>query len=227
MKQKTTLILALVLACWIVPAANAALVGTVPTAPGDTVVPGLVPSGTDPGTLLADTTQTVNGTGGAYTGTLVSAVYMETGGTLDFYYQFTNNAGSKDAVARITDTDFTGFTTATGFRVDGASLTGAGFSNGTVAPVTADRNAPGGDVVGFQFSPPDSAKILPGTTSDVLVISTNATRFQPGRVNVIDGGVTDVAGFEPAVSTTVPEPATFLFLGGGLLALGAIRRKLF
>src|SRR5579871_1516198 len=198
--------LAMILAMLLVavPHANANLAGTVPAAPGDTVFPGLVTSGTDPGTLLANESVVVNGTGGAYSGTLVAAVYQENVGTLDFYYQFVNNANSKDSVARITEVDFTGFLTSLGFRVDGSSLTGSGFVDGSVAPVTGDRNSPSGDVVGFSFNPPDSAKILPGTTSTVFVISTNATRFQPGTVNIIDGGVTDVQAYEPAA---VPEPS--------------------
>src|SRR5262249_35916040 len=139
-----------------------------------------------------------------------------------FYYQFANNANSRDSVARITNVDFTGFTTALGFRIDGSTLTGPGFADGTVAPVTGDRNSPAGDVVGFSFNPPDSAKILPGTTSNVLVISTNATRFQQGTVNIIDGGVTSVAAFEPQAA--VPEPSQVLWLSMGLIGLITSRR---
>ena len=93
-------------------------------------------------------------------------------------------------------------------------------------PVTADRNSVG-DVVGFSFTPPDSAKIQPGQTSDVLVISTNATDFTAGDVSVIDGGVSTVASFEPTrPSTTVPEPTSLLLVTGGLIGLlaGRLRR---
>ena len=222
--------LVLMLACVIVPSANAALIGTVPTPPGSTVFPGLVPPGTDPGTLLASLTAPFTSTLGSDSGTLVSAVFREAGGTLDFYYQVTNNAAAPncgtsgkppcDPLSRETSTDFLGFVTSTGFRVDGASLAGGIFVDGTVAPVTADRNSVG-DVVGFQFNPPDPAKIQPGQVSTVLVISTDATNFTAGNASVIDGGVTTVAAFEP---TTVPEPASLLLLGGGILALGGVRR---
>ncbi|CAN5333780.1 hypothetical protein BH09PLA1_BH09PLA1_37740 [soil metagenome] len=36
-----------------------------------------------------------------YSGTLTSAVYTNAGGTLDFYYQFTNNANSSDGIERL------------------------------------------------------------------------------------------------------------------------------
>jgi hypothetical protein len=58
----------------------------------------------------------------------------------------------------------------------------------------------------------------------VLVIETNATNWKAGNMNIIDGGVTTVAAFEPAVSSTVPEPDFFLLLSLGLLALAGIRQ---
>ena len=235
MKEKyQTLVpaLAVLIACTIVPCAQADLLGTVPTNPGDTVFPGLVPPGTDPGTLLASLSVAFISTLGTTSGTVVSAVFREFGGTLDFYYQVTNNSTAPncgtagkpacDPISRETDTTFTGFSTSTGFRVDGSGLPGGIFVNGTVSPVTADRNSVG-DVVGFSFFPPDSAKIQPGQTSDVLVISTNATNFTSGNASVIDGGVTTVAAFEPALAP-IPEPGSFLLLGGALVTLLGFRR---
>lgn len=212
---------ALLLGLVAVPNASATLIGTVPLAPGDTVFPGLTAS--PPGTLLASLSVPFVTTLGTTTGTLDSAVYRESGGTLDFYYQVVNNSRSIDAISRETDTTFTGFTTAVGYRIDGASLPGGVFVNGTVPPVTADRNGGTGDVVGFSFSPPDSAKIQPGMTSNVLVISTNATNFTSGDASVIDGGVATVASFGPA--SAVPEPGSMLLLGTGVLGLMSMRRR--
>ncbi|HLK17585.1 MAG TPA: hypothetical protein VKT81_01480 [Bryobacteraceae bacterium] len=215
-RKNPVLILALVLtiATVAVPSARADLVGTVPTPPTATTFPGLVPSGTSAGTLLA--TESVPFTTSPGTsGILDAAVYRESGGTLDFYYQVFNNAKSIDSIARETDTNFSGFTTATGYRTDGSTLTGTSFVNGTVIPVTSDRNSVG-DVVGFSFNPPDTAKIAPGQASDVFIISTNATRFTTGTAALIDGGSVNLSAYQPSA---VPEPKILIPLAMGLLAL--------
>src|SRR5215471_17262479 len=72
------------------PAAKADpfLTGTVLTPPGVTVVPGLVPAGTQ-GTILASlvTPYSFTTTAGTTSGSLTTAVYRNSSGTLDFYYQ--------------------------------------------------------------------------------------------------------------------------------------------
>ncbi|HEY6390894.1 MAG TPA: PEP-CTERM sorting domain-containing protein [Bryobacteraceae bacterium] len=202
------------------------LTGTILTNPGDTVFPGFVPPGTAPGTLLASLVAPYSfvTTAGTTSGSLVSAVYRNSSGTLDFYYQVNNAASSATAIARETDDAFNGFLTWLGFRVDGSALAGPLFVDGTVGPVTGDRNGGTGAVVGFSFNPPDGAKILPGLHSNVLVISTNAVNFQAGNASVIDGGTQTVASFQPSAAT--PEPASFALLGLGLLAVGGIGRKI-
>jgi hypothetical protein len=224
--------------CLTVPAVQAyPLTGTVLLNPGDTVSPGLATG--SPGALLDFLSVPWVSSLGTASGTLVSAVFQEAGtGTLDFYYQVTNNTTATncggasqpacDPLSRETDTDFSGFLTSVGFRIDGASLPGGHFIDGTVAPVTADRNCQGpcgptnGNVVGFAYTPPDSSKIHPGEVGNVLVISTNATNYTRGFASVIDGGVTTVAAFQPAAA--VPEPVSFLLYAGGFIMLGSIRR---
>ena len=204
---------------WIAPNADATLIGTVPTTPASTVLPGLVPPGTDPGTLLATLSTPFTTSLGMNSGTIVSAVFREAGGTLDFYYQVTNNATAPncgvsppcDSLSRETNTSFTGFETATGFRTDGSTLPGGVFVDGTVAPIAADRNG-AGNVIGFTFDP--LTKLAAGEVSNILVVSTDATEFAEGHASVIDGGVTTVSAFEPT-----PEPGVALLLGGGLVAL--------
>src|SRR5207249_3312171 len=91
-------------------------------------------------------------------------------------------------------------------------------------PVSADRTVVG-NVVGFSYNPPVSANIQPGQTSYVLVIGTDATNFGPGNASVIDGGVTTVASFAPVgPAAAVPEPASLLLFGGGLVTLAGLRR---
>jgi len=219
--HKTVLGIALMSACILVPGAHASLIGTVLTVPGGSVFPGFV-AGNTQGTLLASESVPFISSLSTEEGTLVSAVYKESGGTLDFYYQVTNNVTSSDDLARETNTNFLGYTTYTGFLPDATGLTSAGFVNGTIAPQTADSSS-GGSVIGFVFGPLPTEEIPPGSTSNVLVISTNATSYTSGNASVIDGGTTTLAAYEPT-SLTVPEPASLLLVGAGLLILGKSRK---
>ena len=180
-------------------------------------------TGDNPGTLLADMTEpwSFTTTAGTTSGTLRTAVFRESSGTLDFYYQVSNDASSKTSIGRESNTFFDGFLTSVGFRTDGSSdamLAPAGFANGTMAPDLTDRNA---GVIGFNFSLVVTDKIAPGETSNILIISTNAMNYTKGNAELLDGGATTVAAFQP---TSVPEPTTMALLGGGLLALAGIRR---
>jgi len=198
----------------IAPHSQAApLPGTILTTPGSTVLPGLIAPGTPAGTLLASLVSPYSfaTTGGTTSGTIISAVYRNSSGTLDFYYQVTNSASSATAIARVAAMSFTGFTTWTGFRVDAVGP----FAAGTVAYVTADSDGLG-NVLGFSFSPPNSAKILPSLAAYIMVISTNATAFTAGNTSVVDGGATTAAAFQPAsVGPTGPLTITTTSVAGG------------
>ncbi|MEO7145020.1 MAG: PEP-CTERM sorting domain-containing protein [Bryobacteraceae bacterium] len=222
MNRSKAALLTMALSVFLPAAAHASFLAgtTLTTAGGPSVFPGNA-SGSAAGTLLASNAAPYSflTTGGTTSGTLTSAVFQNPTGTLDFYYQVANSGSSASSIARESNTSFTGFATQTGYRTDGSGLAGVLFQNGSVLPVTADST---GNVVGFSFTPPSTAKIAPGSVSSVLVISTNATAFVLGNAAVIDGGTQTVSAFQP--SGAVPEPVSMLLMGTGLLALAGVRR---
>lgn len=208
--------------------ANAVVNGCAAAAGGPSPTGSVFPvdcTGVGPGTLLADMVSTFSytTTAGTTSGAIESAVYRDNG-TLDFYYQIAVNAISSDAIARMTATAFAGFLTDAGFRTDGSSLAGTTFVDGSEQPVSADSNLSGA-VIGFSFFPPTepNPEVGPGSSSYVLIISTNATTFDAGNVSISDGGTATVDAFQPTIST-VPEPSTVVLLGFGVIGLAALRR---
>jgi hypothetical protein len=210
--------------------ARATLAGTLPVLPGQTIVISPPPVGDatgDPtGTLLADEVEPFffATTSGAFKGTLESAVYRESGGTLDFYYQVNNTStstsGTPDTVEHANGSNFVGFTTAAGYRMDGG-FAGTTFTASSLTPDTANRNA-SGSVVEFNYNVFGLTDDIPtGSSTSVLVISTNATMFVPGNASAIDSATTTVPSFQPAV----PEPGSITLLGSILFGIAAIARR--
>lgn len=149
-----------------------------------------------------------------FSGTLTSAVYQD-GAFLDFYYQFTNNSTSSDPVDQITPSSFAGFTTDVGSRNDASGnvgLTAGGFVTGDANPATAFRLPGTGSGVDFE-----QIVALPGHSTYVLVVKTNATTFGTGTAALQDTTNVTVAALAPS-----PEPTTIGLLFVGLLGIVAV-----
>jgi hypothetical protein len=164
---------------------------------------------------------------GSRIGNFEAAVYRETApssicpmsGCLDFVYQYTSvGPGS---ITQATGLSFGGFTTDADFYFNGSTL-GHGFVNGTAPPQYVGRSL-SGNVITFTFNlPNDSFSINPGTTSDVLVVRTNATKFQTGTLALIAGGsFTSVNVFEPASAGTAGPIYEYDFFISGTTTVGA------
>ena len=177
------------------------------------------------GVLLASTS--VSGTAFTFSATMRAAVYRNTSGTLDFYYQVVRTgrgslrgAAGNQMIDSFTGSDFTGFT------VDGyasaTDLDGAGF-------FTAANNPPSSTTTFGRSS--DDAVLqtdfgingLAGTEiSAVYVFRTNARAFTEGTFGIIDGSSLSGLAYAPSA---VPEPATWGMLIGGFGMVGFASRR--
>jgi len=162
-----------------------------------------------------------------YSGTLISQVIAGDPsnplGGLTFTYLLSNNAGSSNAIERLTVVGYAGWGTDVSYQTPVPAL--------HLPPPTNDRDATG-NVMGFSFSNPvnvgpplgfvGNGVLAAGDTSALIVIQTNAPSFQPTIENVIDGSVTALNSYGPA--TSIPEPSTLVLAGLGALGLACGRQ---
>ena len=202
----TRIVLAAALASLVGVALHASLTGTIPLAPGLTVVPGNA-GFPDNNVLVALQEVHVIPPAKDYEVAFKSVVEKEPSGSLDFYYGASNSALSSDSISRLTVSGFGPFQTSVG----GISNFNCGGGTTLVAPTSADRDN-NGNVVGFNFGPSAPFKVAPGTCGTTL-ISTNARSFTIGGASLIDGGATMVPAFLPTASTAPVYKYDFYFKG--------------
>jgi hypothetical protein len=154
-----------------------------------------------------------------FSGTLISKVWSgDTSnpwfalGGLTFTYEISNDLLSPDPIDRFTLSSYAGFFT-------DASYTSPNFLV-PVVPTTVVRN-PSGNQISFNFTGLFEGTLIPGASSAVLVLQTDATSYQNSIAGVINSSSANVATFAPLA---VPEPASAALLLLGGLAL-AFRRK--
>jgi len=223
----------------LVGALSCLFLGAVPSLRADSLSPNatVVPSsGSVTGTVVADTGNMsytllagskVKGTGTVREVVVTGDTNNPYPGGLTFIYQL---AGvSTGDIARITGDGYALKKTDVIVADAGSSSvtltylpsTPAFVSGGTAAS-TADRSsliADNGDTVGFNFS----SKLNPGDNSELLIIRTDATGYQPGDISLLDSGIASLGGFSPT-----PEPSTLAIFGLQMVGLGAFlvyRRK--
>ena len=203
----------LALTLLVVPATSHATV----LVPGGAVMPDVLDGSA--GTLL-NSVLTPLTSGGELVARLRAAVVMNSGGTLDFYYQIANKGTSGHNLDfSLSESFASGATFATDvfYRLETGGLDFFLTGQADATPSNATRSSDG-TVVNFQFtgSPLNyENRINPGEVSRILVIRTNATSYVGGLTTLANSITLTGPSFAPSgfAPSAVPEPASLLLLG--------------
>ena len=181
------------------------------------------------GQLVASSS--ISGTALTFAAIFRSAVYRNTAGTLDFYYQVERTG--KGSAATRNDQEIKRFTVSAfdGFTVDAlvsaADPDGAGqfkaVNNPTPAGGSTTRVSrdPLGEVIETNFWGSGRNGLIGKEVSATYIFRTNATRYGEGTFGVIDGSTLQGITFAP----TVPEPSSWAMMIGGFGLAGAAARR--
>jgi hypothetical protein len=188
-----------------------------PLGPGGTLYPSPSSAGPAGASLLLDGGIPVPFASANYSGTLTTSVLSGNAANpfglnaLTFTFVLTSDQTSNDMIDRLTTNGWSGFLADASYQLPATGL----------APAYIDRLT--SNVVGFGFlnAPLGPGVLMPGSSTAVFVVNTDATSYQPSFASVIDGTVTTVSSFSPAI----PEPATLVLLASGGLLVGFRRRR--
>ena len=181
------------------------------------------------GTFVAGGTTNASST--LWSGVLSSAVFRNSSGTLDFLYQFSNNATSSQVITQLIESNFSTYAINDigyiAYDFDGGGNGSVNFKAGTAgdSPLSASRSV--GGSVAFNFGSGSNA-IGINESSYILMVSTNATQWTAGQVQIMDNNINTADPYymmyQP-YGAAVPEPATFALIGLGLVVLSMLGRK--